>query len=312
MLTRTRKPGAIACFCAGILGAVGASAQEQLLLEEVVVTAQKRAESLSDVPISVNVMSGEKIAQAGITNLNDLSDFVPNLTMNQTGIGTNIAIRGISSGINPAFEQSVGMYIDDIYYGRSQLARVPYLDPDRVEILRGPQPILFGKNAIAGAISMATKRTSLEGLEGFVQAEYNFDQETKDLQFGVNIPMGETVAGRIAGLYRDTEGYYENSTLSRDESANEEWVIRGSFMFEPTDELSLLLKLETGEFDTEGRFLELVNPVEVGGSPSFADALFGSTGGAVVLDTKQDFKRQSNGDIEENEFQNATLTIDYA
>ncbi len=313
MLSQTRKPGGILIFCSAMLGVTSATAQEQLMLEEVVVTAQKRAESLSDVPISVNVMSGEKIAQAGITNLDDLSDFVPNLSLNQTGLSTSIAIRGISSGINPAFEQSVGMYIDDVYYGRSQLARVPYLDPDRVEVLRGPQPILFGKNAIAGAISMATRRPSLEGVEGFVQAEYNFDQEMRDVQFAVNAPLGDTFAARIAGLYRDSEGYYENTTLGRDESQLEEYVLRGSFLFEPTDELLLLLKLETGEFDTKGRFLEIVSPSELPGAPgSYADTLRNLTGGAFNLETEQNFKRQANGDLEENEFKNATFTLDYA
>ena len=105
-------------FFAICLATVALNAHAQLMLEEVVVTAQKRVESLADVPISVNVVSGDKIFESGITNLKDLSDFVPNLSMNQTGIGTNVAIRGISSGINPAFEQSVGMYVDDVYYGR--------------------------------------------------------------------------------------------------------------------------------------------------------------------------------------------------
>ena len=91
------------------------------MLEEVIVTAQKRSQSLMDVPISVNVVGAEQISNAGITNLNDLSDYVPNLSMNQTGLGTNVTIRGISSGINPAFEQSVGMYVDDVFYGRPQL-----------------------------------------------------------------------------------------------------------------------------------------------------------------------------------------------
>ena len=174
-------------------GVVSLGAQAQAVLEEVVVTAQKRVESLSDVPISVNVVDATKIADSGITNLNDLTDFVPNLSMNQTGIGTNITIRGISSGINPAFEQSVGMFVDDVYYGRAQLARVPYLDLARVEVLRGPQPILFGKNAIAGAISMITEHASTEGLDGFVQAEYNFDQEGTDFSGAVNFPLGDRV-----------------------------------------------------------------------------------------------------------------------
>ncbi|MFT6956945.1 MAG: iron complex outermembrane receptor protein [Halieaceae bacterium] len=288
------------------------AAQAQLMLEEVVVTAQKRVESLGDVPISVNVMSGDKIADAGITNLNDLADFVPNLSMNQTGIGTNITIRGISSGINPAFEQSVGLYVDDVYYGRAQLARVPYLDIDRVEVLRGPQPILFGKNAIAGAISMITKQASLDELEGFVQAEYNFDQEGYDVTGAVNIPISDTFAIRLAGLTREQDGYYENTNLDRDEAVLEQSVFRVNMHWEPSDSLAMDLKYENSNFDTEGRFLEIINPVEIDGSPSFATVLGALTGGAVALDTEQDFKRQANGDEEQTEVDNVTFKVDYA
>lgn len=147
---------------------------ETFALEEIVVTAQKREESLMDVPISVNAVSGEKMAEAGITELEGMTAYVPNLTMNQTGIGTVIAIRGISSGINQGFEQSVGQYVDGVYYGRAQLARAPFMDLDRVEVLRGPQSILFGKNSIAGAISMHTARPS-EEFEGSITALYEPD-----------------------------------------------------------------------------------------------------------------------------------------
>ncbi|MBT3409256.1 MAG: TonB-dependent receptor [Halieaceae bacterium] len=293
-------------------GVVSLGAQAQAVLEEVVVTAQKRVESLSDVPISVNVVDATKIADSGITNLNDLTDFVPNLSMNQTGIGTNITIRGISSGINPAFEQSVGMFVDDVYYGRAQLARVPYLDLARVEVLRGPQPILFGKNAIAGAISMITEHASTEGLDGFVQAEYNFDQEGTDFSGAVNFPLGDRFGVRLAALKRDSDGYYENTNLGdRSEAQLDEQVLRASFRWEPTDSLTADFKIENAQFDTKGRFLEIINPVEVGGSPSYATVLAGLTGGAVILDAEQDFKRQSNGDINETEVDNATLKIDW-
>ncbi len=289
--------------------AVG-SVQAQTL-EEVVVTAQKRVESLSDVPISVNVVGAEKITDSGITNLQDLSDFVPNLSMNQTGIGTNITIRGISSGINPAFEQSVGMYVDDVYYGRAPLSRVPYLDIARVEVLRGPQPILFGKNAIAGAIHMITAGASTEGTEGFVQADYNFDQEGYDVSGAANFALTDRLALRLVGLKRDTDGYYDNTHLGRAESALDEQVLRAKLRWEPTDSLIIDFKAENSQFDTEGRFLEIVNPVEVGGSPSFATAISALTRGAVTLDTEQDFNRQSNGDIEEIEVDNYTLKVDW-
>lgn len=297
--------------CMAIATLVASPANAQLMLEEVVVTAQKRTESLSDVPLSVNVVGADKLTNSGITNLLDMSDFVPNLSMNQTGIGTNITVRGISSGINPAFEQSVGMYMDDIYYGRAQLSRAPYLDIARVEVLRGPQPILFGKNAIAGAISMITEKASTEENSGFIQADYNFDQEGLDVQAAGNFVVNDQFAIRLAGLSRDSNGYYKNTNLDRDESGLDEQVLRANLLWEPTENLTINFKAERSEYDTEGRFLEIINPVEVGGSPSFADALAALTGGAVILDTEQDYKRQANGDVEETELTNFTLRADW-
>lgn len=305
--TRTRLS---APLLAAIAGMVAAPVNAQML-EEVVVTAQKRVESLGDVPISVNVVGAAKLANSGITNLLDMTDFVPNLSMNQTGIGTNITIRGISSGINPAFEQSVGLYVDDIYYGRAPLSRVPYLDIARVEVLRGPQPILFGKNAIAGAIHMITERADTEEVTGFVQGEYNFDQKSKDLTGAVNFPVTDRIGVRLTALKREADGYYENTHLGRDEQQLDEQVLRANFRFEATDNLTMDLKLERAEYDTDGRSLEIINPVETGGSPSFATAVNALTGGAVTLDTDQNFKRQSNGDIEENEVNNITFNVDW-
>jgi outer membrane receptor protein involved in Fe transport len=287
------------------------------MLEEVIVTAQKRSQSLSDVPISVNVVGAEQISNSGITNLNDLADFVPNLSMNQTGLGTNVTIRGISSGINPAFEQSVGMYVDDVHYGRPQLARVPYLDVDRVEVLRGPQPILFGKNAIAGAISAVTVKADTEELSGYVETEYNFDQDGYDVQGAINIPVSDTFAIRLAGLKRESDGYYENITNGKDESEIDHEILRANFQWDATDDLSLNLKVENAKFDTVGRFVEVVSPVTDGaaGSLDYATQLaasanaFGQPG--VVLNTDQDFKRQSNGDLEETELDNITFTVNY-
>ena len=131
---------------------VSATVSNAALLEEIVVTAQQRAQSLQDVPVSVAAVTGDKIAASGVVDLMGLSELVPNFSINETGISTTVTIRGISSGINPGFEQSVGMYNDGIFYGRDQLARVPMMDMERVEVLRGPQGILFGKNSIAGAV----------------------------------------------------------------------------------------------------------------------------------------------------------------
>lgn len=308
---RRRTPRGIA-LAASLLGGFALSAQAQLALEEVVVTSQKRVQSLGDVPISVNVMSGDKIAESGITNLNDLSDFVPNLSMNQTGLSTTITIRGISSGINAAFEQSVGMYVDDIHYGRMQMARIPYLDVDRVEVLRGPQPILFGKNAIGGAISLITKKASTEEMSGFVAADVNFDEGGEEFSGAINVPLSDEFAVRISGLSRDVDGYFENTFLDRDESGLSHRMGRVNFQWDATDNLSMNFKYTYASFDTDGRFVEIINPVSNGPGAAYSDVVSALSGGQIQLDTTQDFKRQSNGDIENTNFDNATFSLEYA
>jgi iron complex outermembrane recepter protein len=149
--------------------ASAAGALNAAVLEEVIVTAQQRAQSLQDVPVSVAALTAEKISDAGIVDLQGLSEMIPNFSINETGISTTVTIRGISSGINPGFEQSVGMYNDGVFYGRDQLARIPMIDMERVEVLRGPQGILFGKNSIAGAVSQITAKPTDE-FEGSVTA----------------------------------------------------------------------------------------------------------------------------------------------
>jgi len=155
------------------------------VLEEVLVTATLRTESLQDVPVSVSAIAGEKMQEAGIDKIEDLQAYVPNLSMSETGIGTNIYIRGIGSGINPGFEQSVGMYFDGISYGRGQLTRAPFLDLARVEVLRGPQNILYGKNSIAGALSLISARPGQEQ-EGMISGLYEPDHDEKIVDFMVS------------------------------------------------------------------------------------------------------------------------------
>ena len=125
-------------------------------LEEVVVTAQKRAQSLQDVPIAVSALSGDWMKQNNIADLEDVAALVPNLSLSGTpGINT-VRIRGLGTGGgNAAFEQSVGMYVDGIYAGRGYQFSLPYLDVERIEVLKGPQGVLFGKNSIAATGAQA-------------------------------------------------------------------------------------------------------------------------------------------------------------
>src|SRR5688572_2253504 len=185
-------------------------AEDEFVLEEVVVTAQKREESLRDVPLSVEAVLGDKLADAGILRLDDLKGYVPNLQMSETGIANNIYIRGIGSGLNQGFEQSVSLYQDGVYRGRGHQSRMPFVDLARVEVLRGPQPILFGKNAVAGAVNMIANTPTREfEAAGRVARDVENDETTADLV--LSGPLTDALRGRFAAFHRNAEGYLDNA-----------------------------------------------------------------------------------------------------
>ena len=127
-------------------------------LEEVVVTAQKREQTAQDVPLAVTAVAGEVLDDFGITNFEGLD--VPGLVVQRGGMADVVTIRGVGSDTNLGFEQSVPTYIDGVYYGRARIQRYAFLDVERIEVLKGPQPTYLGKNAIAGAINIADMRTT--------------------------------------------------------------------------------------------------------------------------------------------------------
>jgi outer membrane receptor protein involved in Fe transport len=310
------KPMAAAFVLASVTQPTLLIAQE-LVLEEVIVTAQMRAESLQDVPISVSAVSGTKMMEAGIDKIEDLQAYVPNLTMSETGIGTNIYIRGIGSGINQGFEQSVGMYVDGVSYGRAQLSRAPFLDLERVEVLRGPQNILFGKNSIAGALSITTAKPGDE-FEGSVSALIEPDHGEEIYDIVLSGPVTEKIGARLAYRNRSMDGYLENLTTGDDEPGRDEETLRLIVDMDITSDLDVSLKYETGDFDVTGRQVEIVEEEVADSGFTYGQILFSGAGGVFpgqdpsVLNNTQDFKRSSNGDFSENSTENITLSADYA
>lgn len=281
-------------------------------LEEIIVTAQKRVQKLEDVPISISTISGDKLEKAGITSAQNLADYVPSFNMTQTGIGTNISIRGVSSGVNQGFEQSTAMFVDGIHYGRAQLARAPFLDIDRIEVLRGPQSILFGKNSTAGAVSIITAKPT-DKFEGSLTALYEPKYGEKDARLVLSGPISDTVSGRMALMSRTYDGFIENTTLNRDESADKNRVVRGTLEWKPTETWDVTLKLEDGSFDSNGRNIEAINPLSkstVNPNP-YLSALEAFTLGRYTMDTTEDGKRHSNGDYSYNDTSNATLSVEH-
>lgn len=221
-------------------------------LEEVIVTAQKRAESLQDVPISVSAIQGEKIQDAGIPNMAALADYVPNLHIADAPVNTNIYMRGVGSGNNQGFEQSVGMYIDGVYMGRGRQYRAAFLDVERVEVLRGPQGTLFGRNTVAGAVNITTASARAgDELEGQIMASAeSFDGRV--LEGFVGGGLTDTLGARLAVKYRETDGFADNTFLGTPEGSIEELSYRLSLNWQPTDDLNVNFKYSQSDYERIG------------------------------------------------------------
>ncbi|VAW36957.1 TonB-dependent receptor [hydrothermal vent metagenome] len=285
------------------------------VLEEIIVTAQRREQSLADVPLSVAVIDGELLKKQAIEKMADLQFSVPNFTMAESGIGTNVFIRGIGSGNNQGFEQSVGVYVDGIHRGRAQQARAPFFDLQRVEVLRGPQSILFGKNSVAGALNMTTAKPTDE-FEGFVGLDYGFTLGESEASVILSGPISDKFRYRIAGRYHEMDGYIENLTLNRDEPQQEDYTLRTTFEYDFTDSFMATLKLESSKFDVVGRNIEINGEVPAAAGPfaglTYSQILAGPFGqDASVLNNTLDGKRSANGDFSNNDQFEAVLTLDW-
>jgi outer membrane receptor protein involved in Fe transport len=269
------KRSAIAIAVASGLAAMPLQAQ---MLEEVIVTATKRAVGMQDVPIALSVMSGEKIAEAGITNLEDMAVFMPNVHIAEGSSSDSIFIRGIGSGINFGFEQSVGTFIDGIYFGRAQASRSSFLDIERVEVLKGSQSTLFGKNTIAGAISITTAKPTDE-FEGSVQltAEPEFGGQSATLT--LSGPITDNFGARLVIKDEKSDGWMDNTFINEDEQQKDNQVGRLVLAWQPTDDLDIGFKYETGSSDTTGtnEKITVATPSAVGfytvADPNFEQSL---------------------------------------
>jgi iron complex outermembrane receptor protein len=208
-------------------------------LDEVVVTAERRETQLQDTPISLVALTQEAIEAKGIEDIMDLSDFTPNLSIKGGRTGGNNApvfsIRGIGGGGGATGERGVAMYIDGIYVPRTSGSVLKVFDLDRVEVLRGPQGTLFGRNSEGGAIRLFTKQPTQE-FEGYVRATYgNFDQ--KNITGAVNIPITDKLAVRAQAAYLHEDGFVERGT--QDLGGNISRLGRLQVAYDFTDNLKL-------------------------------------------------------------------------
>jgi len=232
--------------------ALAADASSAPVVEELIVTATKREQTLQDVPISLAAVTGAAMEAQGVKQFTDLQSAVPNLQIDQTNGNYAITIRGLGSGAsNLAFEQSVGLFIDGVYSSRARSLQTAFLDVARVEVVRGPQGALFGKNTNAGAISIVTRaptRTfSAEARVGAEVAEGGWSASGF-----VSGPLSETLSARLAATAGKSGPYIENRFTGKDEYDTNYVGVRGQLLWQPTDNFDATLKLEGARNDING------------------------------------------------------------
>ncbi len=290
--------------------------QKQATLEIIEVTALKRQENAQDTPISMNVLSGDDLKEKSIEKIDDLQYSVPNLQMTETGISTQVFIRGIGTGNNQGFEQSVGQYIDGIYYGRQQLLRAPFLDLERVEVLKGPQSIMFGKNSVAGALSMTSAKPT-QDTEAHIGWQYQPEFGANEITAMVSGGLTDTLSARLAVRDYSEDGYIDNSFKARDETIRDEQAVRLSLLWQPSDEMDFLFKIEQDKFDGTGRQIEVIrDEPALEGAPipgaNFSQILTMLGHPDAITESELNYQRQADAEeSSRNTLNNATLTANF-
>ena len=222
-------------------------------LEEVVVTAQKRAESVQDVPIAINAIVGDQLDALGVQGVDDLVTLFPNLSLqNNSSINSGVTIRGVgTNNWHITGLQAVGQYQDEVSLFSQYTSQLGLFDMERVEVLRGPQNTLFGRNTTGGAVNYISRKPSTDGIEGYGLT--NVGNEGRiDVEGAVNIPLGERAALRIAGQTVNRDGIFNNAFNGRKMGDIERHSGRVQLLFNISDRTEILINGHVG-YNRSGR-----------------------------------------------------------
>jgi iron complex outermembrane recepter protein len=302
--------------CALLVGswcaATPAAAQEDAASaeDEIVVTARRREETLSDVPVSASVIGGQAIAERNIQSLQDLTNTTPAVQLAQGTTSNRQIIRGIGSGDNPSFEQSVGTFVDDIYHGRSRVSASSIFDIDRVEILRGPQTTYFGNNAIAGALSLSTRDPG-DDYAANLRAAFTPELGGYVLEAGADLPLSDTLAIRIAGQVNGGDGWIDDRAAgSLPETDN--MAVRATVLWRPSDAFTARFKAQHVEDRQEGGFPVVRSgcpqPPEFGATTGFCAAAIGAGAAPYAADFERNTSPGQRQDLDSDDY---SLRLDW-
>ncbi len=253
-----RWAGSLPVAVAMALGSVQASAQTDpsrgaITVEEIVVSAQRRVEPLQTTPVTVTALSEEALETRQVTNVIDIAAQVPNLRIDPvTGVANaaKIFLRGVGEDQSgPNTDSAIGLYVDDVYYPRTLGALFDFLDVERVEVLRGPQGTLYGRNTPGGAVKLITRGASEEfrGRADVTIGNYS----RRQFRAAVSGPLTDTLGGAISALKNERDGTSFSTTLGRDVNRKDVEAIRGSLVFTPSDALNMRLSYDWMNDETE-------------------------------------------------------------
>jgi len=254
--------------------ATAQTGRDDLALDEIVVTAQRRAQALQEVPISIEAISGAEIQRQGYRDLNELANFSPSVYIDEGDFLTqDRSIRGFGTFGNAlTLEQAVPIFVDGIHFGRPSQVKLAFLDPARVEILKGPQPVFFGMNATAGAFNIESAKPTPEW-EGYMDAEFG-NNDTGVVRAAYGGPLTDTLGIRVAGTYESADGFITDVVTGADKGGFENFGARLILQWAPRENFEVSFKHEYSEIDKNA---EATSLCRTGGSLVFQRNRDGTT-----------------------------------
>lgn len=290
-----------------------AEGEQEAGLSDIVVTAQRREENLQRAALPISAVSGDDLVNTGVSDVTNISKLVPALIVQQSiGSSTNFYLRGVGSFAANAFgENSIAFSFNGVYVGRASAPLGTFYDLERVEVLKGPQGTLYGRNATGGAINVIPVRPRLGAVKGTVTTEYgNFD--SKKVLGAINVPIGSTVAIRLAGQAIDRRGFLSDGYDDERGAAG-----RISVLFEPSSSFSALLVADYAKLDARGTGSVLVPGALTPTAPPVAERIGGADPRSLA-ELRQRFALVANGlavgpfgdGYVKGEFWGVSLTVD--
>ena len=305
MTIKTISRGAFAVIATIIAMPVFAQEQSDVaIFEEILVTATKREQTLQEVPVAVSVVSADVMNEAQVLDIKDLQFLVPSLRVStlQTSANTTFLIRGFGNGANNVgVEPSVGVFVDGVYRSRTAASIADLPNLERIEVIKGPQSTLFGKNASAGVINVVTAKPSLDGYSGSVSGTVGeYSQVIGKAE--INGPISDTFAWGLSANFNQRDGYFTNLDTGSEFNEVNRYGVRGQLLWQPSDTFEARLIADYDKID------ELCCGVANLALSEDSGLAIAYAGGAVIAESPFAYEQNYNFDAP-NEVENSGVSL---